>query len=244
MRYLSVKNFEHFQHYKDRRPPWIKLYQEVLEDYDFTRLQDASRSHLLAIWLLASRYENRIPYDAAWIGRAIMASSPVDLDVLIKAGFLTVCDGASSALADRKQDAKPETETEGEKETEKKPSSSARERESVSVEEAEAEHALAQRLSDEGERAALTALLHVVPNRIAWIAVMNGALDGLDGPQLTTKQLAAAMRDWMGNGASAKPNLRHFRGYLNRAAKPLPEHEGNGASNPLDALQRWAKQHA
>jgi len=118
MRHLAVKNFEHFQHYKDRRPPWIKLYQEVLEDYEFTRLQDASRSHLLAIWLLASRYENRIPYDADWIGRAILASSPVDLDVLISAGFLTVCDGASDTLAGRKQDAKPETEEETEAEKE------------------------------------------------------------------------------------------------------------------------------
>lgn len=119
MKYLAVKNFEHFQHYKDRRPPWIKLYQEVLEDYDFTRLQDASRSHLLAIWLLASRYENRVPYDAEWIGRAILASSPVDLDVLISAGFLTVCGDGSAMLAKREQDAKPEVETERETETEK-----------------------------------------------------------------------------------------------------------------------------
>lgn len=242
MRYLAVKNFEHFQHYKDRRPPWIKLYQEVLEDYDFTRLQDASRSHLLAIWLLASRFENRVPYDAEWIGRAILASSPVDLDVLIKSGMLTVCDDASRPLAEREQDAMPETEVETERELERKSSSSARERESVSVEEAQFEHQLAQRLSDEGGASVLTAMLHVVPNRVAWIAVMNAALDGLDGPPLTPKQLVAAMRDWLGNGASAKPNLRQFRGYMNRARKPLTEY--HDASDTLSELQRWAKQNA
>jgi DNA-binding NarL/FixJ family response regulator len=31
----SVKNFERFQHYKDRSPPWIKLYNELLDDYEF-----------------------------------------------------------------------------------------------------------------------------------------------------------------------------------------------------------------
>src|SRR5690606_19747530 len=35
--YLTVKNFERFQHYKDRNPPWIKLYNDLLDDYEFGR---------------------------------------------------------------------------------------------------------------------------------------------------------------------------------------------------------------
>lgn len=87
-RYFSVKNWTKFQHYKDRDPPWIKFHVALLDDYEFTCLQDASKAHLLAIWLLASRYQNRIPLDAEWVGKAIKANSPVDLGALLAAGFI------------------------------------------------------------------------------------------------------------------------------------------------------------
>jgi hypothetical protein len=80
---FRVKNFERFQHYKDRSPPWIKLYNELLDDYDFGRLRDASKMHLIAIWLLASRSENKIPYDPEWIARRINATDAIDLDGLL-----------------------------------------------------------------------------------------------------------------------------------------------------------------
>jgi hypothetical protein len=88
MRTFSVKNFTKFQHYKDRSPPWIKLYNEMLDDYEFGRLQDASKMHLIAIWLLASRSDNVLPYDPEWIARRINATSKVNLDQLVDAGFI------------------------------------------------------------------------------------------------------------------------------------------------------------
>lgn len=87
---FSVKNFEKFQHYKNRSPPWIKLYNELLDDYAFGALPDASKMHLVAIWLLASRYENKIPYDATWVGRRINATDLVDLDALAKSDFIQI----------------------------------------------------------------------------------------------------------------------------------------------------------
>lgn len=87
-RFLAVKNFESFQHYKDRNPVWIKLYNELLEDYEFASLPDNVKGQLICIWLLASRMDNRIPHDAKWIGNKINASTPVDIDLLIDAGFL------------------------------------------------------------------------------------------------------------------------------------------------------------
>ena len=90
MRTFSVKNFERFQHYKDRAPPWIKLYNELLDDYDFGKLPDASKMHLIAIWLLASRSENKIPYDPVWVSRRINATDKVDLDLLARSGFILV----------------------------------------------------------------------------------------------------------------------------------------------------------
>jgi len=109
---FSVKNFERFQHYKDRAPPWIKLYNELLDDYEFGRLPDASKMHLIAIWLLASRSNNKIPYDSAWVARRINANTKVDLTLLACAGFIVVDQqvqtkeqDASNALADGAQDA-------------------------------------------------------------------------------------------------------------------------------------------
>jgi hypothetical protein len=87
---FSVKNFEKFQHYKDRAPPWIKLYNGLLEDYEFGGLPDASKMHLIAIWLLASRSENKIPFDPKWVSNRINATEPVDLVLLAKRGFIVV----------------------------------------------------------------------------------------------------------------------------------------------------------
>ena len=117
MKYLRVKNFEKYQHYKDRRPPWIKLYSSLLDDYAFACLQDASKAHLMLLWLLASQSNNRIPYDEKWIARKINTTAPIDLQTLIAQGFLEVEQDASETLAPRKQSAMPETETETETET-------------------------------------------------------------------------------------------------------------------------------
>ena len=114
---FAVKNFEKFQHYKDRAPPWIKLYNELLDDYEFAHLQDASKMHLISIWLLASRTGNEIPYDAQWIAAKISATNKVDLAALEKAGFIykiNMVQNASGTLADCTQDACLETEGETE----------------------------------------------------------------------------------------------------------------------------------
>lgn len=138
MRYLAVKNFGEFQHYKQRTPPWIKLYNRLLDDYAFLSLSDTTRSHLMLIWLVASRHENRIPYDAAYIGRAIHTRGKVDLASLIAAGFLYVVESdasndvaecardASMPLAGRKRRAMTEGEREGEGEKEADKTSPAR----------------------------------------------------------------------------------------------------------------------
>jgi hypothetical protein len=101
MNYLRVRNWEKFQHYKDRTPPWIKLHRDLLNDYDFSCLQDASKMHLVLIWLLASQLDNRVPNDSAWIARRINAKSKVDINVLIEYGFLVPEHNASNVLAKR-----------------------------------------------------------------------------------------------------------------------------------------------
>ena len=113
--YFRVVNLDEYQHYSDRSPPWIKLHAKTLESYDFGCLQDASKAHLMLIWLLASRTSNRLPYDAVWIGNKIQAREPVDLDELQDSGFIEVFENASALQATRLRDARPETEGETEK---------------------------------------------------------------------------------------------------------------------------------
>lgn len=85
---FSVKNWEQFQHYKDRNPPWIKLHNHLLDDYDFECLPDATKCHLLCIWMLASRTSNEMIFDNSWVKRKIGANSNVDLNLLISTGFI------------------------------------------------------------------------------------------------------------------------------------------------------------
>ena len=98
MQYLSVPNWDKYQHYRDRSPKWIKLHQAVLDSYEFGRLQDSQKAHVMLIWLLASKLDNRIPADPKWIARKIGSSAPVDVDALIQAGFLEVEHVASDSV--------------------------------------------------------------------------------------------------------------------------------------------------
>jgi hypothetical protein len=115
MKYLSIKNLAEHQHYKDRNPPWIKLHAKILANYEFGCLQDASKAHLMLLWVLASRLDNRIPYDLAWITKQIGATTPVDVEELVLQGFIEVSQDDGRTLAPRKQSATPETEGETEK---------------------------------------------------------------------------------------------------------------------------------
>jgi hypothetical protein len=57
----KVKNWKKFQHFKDRRPPWIKLYRDLLDDLEWFELDATSSKHLINLWLIASEYEGKLP---------------------------------------------------------------------------------------------------------------------------------------------------------------------------------------
>ncbi len=105
MDYLSIKNWENFQHYKDRNPPWIKLYIEILGDYEIGCLPDASKWHLIGIMLLASCYDNQIPADVDWLKARLQATEDIDLELLLSTEIIVKNQGvkqrASVSLTDR-----------------------------------------------------------------------------------------------------------------------------------------------
>ncbi len=94
---LQVKNFEKFQHYRDRAPIWIKLYAYLLSDYEFGRLEDTAKAHLMLIWVLASQTGNKLPNDPGWIQTRIGARDPVDVGNLIATGWLIDTDSKSAS---------------------------------------------------------------------------------------------------------------------------------------------------
>lgn len=60
MRY-AVKNWKKFQHFKDRRPPWIKLYRDLLDDREWFKLDPSAAKLLVMLWLIASDNEGLLP---------------------------------------------------------------------------------------------------------------------------------------------------------------------------------------
>ena len=55
----KIKGWTKFQHFKDRRPPWIKLYRDILEDPDWHDLDGDTAKILVALWLIASEDEDQ-----------------------------------------------------------------------------------------------------------------------------------------------------------------------------------------
>jgi hypothetical protein len=54
---MRIKGWTKFQHFKDRRPPWVKLYRDLLDDPDWSALDGDSAKALVMFWLIASEDE-------------------------------------------------------------------------------------------------------------------------------------------------------------------------------------------
>jgi len=86
--YLKIINWDEFQHYKDRDPKWIKVYRNITDNYEFSQLPDFAKGHLLGLWLLAAKLDNKIPADVKWIGTRINSTVKIDLELLERSGFI------------------------------------------------------------------------------------------------------------------------------------------------------------
>lgn len=57
---MKIKDWKKFQHFKDRRPPWIKLYRDLLDDDEYYSLSPGAAKTLMLLWLLASEDETGV----------------------------------------------------------------------------------------------------------------------------------------------------------------------------------------
>jgi hypothetical protein len=100
MKYIVVKEWERYQHYKDRSPPWIKLHRTLLTSPTWIMMDDASRVLAIAIMLLAAATGNKILADAAYIQRVAYLNKKPDWSKLAQIGFIEIIDENGTSLAD------------------------------------------------------------------------------------------------------------------------------------------------
>lgn len=94
---LMPKNWNEFQHYKERCPPWIKLHRNLLNSREFMSLPLASKALAPMLWLLASEHKDGT-FDASieeLVFRLRMDESDIiaGLKALIDKGFLILASG-------------------------------------------------------------------------------------------------------------------------------------------------------
>jgi hypothetical protein len=58
---IRIKNWSKFQHFKDRRPVWIKLYRDLLDDMEWHRLDAEAAKALVLLWLIAADKDGELP---------------------------------------------------------------------------------------------------------------------------------------------------------------------------------------
>lgn len=108
-KFLSIKNFEKYQHFKKAMPPWIKLYRSMYGDRDFMMLSVSSRYLYIGLIMLASEGCNRVANDPPWIAQRLAISpSDIDLKPLYKSGLLIASESSVRRYTE-------ETESETEK---------------------------------------------------------------------------------------------------------------------------------
>lgn len=121
---IRIKNWSEFQHYKERTPPWIKLYRKLLDDPEWFALSGDASKMLANCWLLASESNGELPPLTTIAFRLRLTEKCVRELISQLSHWLENDD--STTLAPRKQDACLETEAETQVETEKDIAPSAR----------------------------------------------------------------------------------------------------------------------
>jgi hypothetical protein len=117
----KIKDWDKFQHFKDRKPPWVKLYRDILDDPDWHELDGDSAKALVAIWLIASEDETKtgtLPETRKLAFRLRVTESKV-LQILNKLSNFLYQDDINM-ISERYQHDTPETETETYTEADKK----------------------------------------------------------------------------------------------------------------------------
>jgi hypothetical protein len=123
---MQIKNWKKFQHFKDRKPPWVKLYRDVLDDLEWYELDPLASKVLVMCWLIASEDDGKLPPAKTLAFRLRMSEKQTN-DCLNKLSHWLEQDDIS-VISERYQSDSLETETETETETEREKETEAKQR--------------------------------------------------------------------------------------------------------------------
>lgn len=115
-----IRNWKKFQHFKDRSPPWVKVYRDILDDPDWHDLDGDSAKVLTMLWLIASEDETHtgtLPDSRKLAFRLRMKES--HLNQILTKLFHWLEQADIDLISEQYPLDAPETETETEVETEK-----------------------------------------------------------------------------------------------------------------------------
>ena len=115
---MKIKNWTKFQHFKDRRPPWVKLYRDILDDLEWHELDPLAAKVLVMLWLIASENDGRIP-DNKTLAFRLRLTEVKTKEIIIKLSHWLEHDDIN-AISDQYQSDSTETERETETKKEKK----------------------------------------------------------------------------------------------------------------------------
>jgi hypothetical protein len=110
----AIKGWKKFQHFKDRRPPWIKLYRDLLDDPDWHALDGADAKSLVMLWLIASEDDGNIPCTRKIAFRLRITETKAE-QLLTRLSHWLIQDDITP-ISPRYQDDTPETEGETDRE--------------------------------------------------------------------------------------------------------------------------------
>ena len=109
---MKIKNWSKFQHFRDRKPPWIKLYREILDDIDWHELDPLASKVLVMCWLIASELDGNLPNLKTLAFRLRMSERQAKEAISRLSHWLEQDD--INVISERYQLDSPETETERE----------------------------------------------------------------------------------------------------------------------------------
>lgn len=91
---FHIRNWDEYQAYKHRNPPWVRLYNSLLTSRDWVRSDNDARTLMIVLILLASRDGGYVVNDPEYIaleGRLSVAMVVQKVPELVQLGFLE-CD--------------------------------------------------------------------------------------------------------------------------------------------------------
>lgn len=232
---MRIRNWSKHQHFKDRRPPWIKLYRDVLDDHEWHNLDGDAAKLLVMLWLLASENVGNITDDKKKLAfRFRVTESFINKHLPALSHWLIQDD--IKEISARYQDGSPEEEkeTEKEKETEE-------EKEHIHVAPTETS---VEAVIYQGKLLTITDEIHknlieIYDEGLCMDQYPKADLWMKNNPQKRRKRIGSFMANWMENAAKRFKGNSEQTGALGLSLSQLGIHGQEQAK----IGQRWLARH-